>query len=43
MDVNGYEVEGERGNFVCAFSTPVAAIQFALKLQVRYGSLWNIQ
>jgi len=34
MDAGGYEVaECERGNFVCAFSTPVAAITFALKLQ----------
>jgi adenylate cyclase len=33
MDADGYEVEGEKGNFVCAFSKPEAAIQFALKLQ----------
>jgi len=33
MDEDGYEVEGERGNFVCAFGTPAAAIRFAIKLQ----------
>jgi len=34
IDAGGYLVqECERGNFVCAFSTPVAAMTFALKLQ----------
>jgi adenylate cyclase len=31
--VNGYEVEGEGANFVCAFGTPDAAVRFALQLQ----------
>ena len=33
MQHKGYEVEGEDGNFVCAFHTPADAVPFAIAIQ----------
>ena len=33
MQHHGYEVEGEDGNFVCAFHSPVDAVPFAVAIQ----------
>ena len=39
MHIDGYEVEGEGSNFVCAFDSPDAAVRFSLQLQLNLMQL----